>query len=110
MVVGRIMAHNRERLFQPYYEELTVGQLLLLDDNVLSYLKLTNPWGSGDGKGAPPGKKTPNPTINDAERLNKTKLKGEVSIQQTSRERLPAHLRDYIDDVERRGGDGSIRR
>lgn len=91
------MSHNRDRIFSDYYDGLTVAQLLLIDDNILSYVKMTNPWGSGDDK-KPVNRKTSEPTMSDAQRLNKTKLKGEVIIEQTVRDNLPVHVRDQIAD------------
>jgi hypothetical protein len=92
------MSHNRDRIFRSYYDELTVAQLLLIDDNILSYIKMTNPWGSDES--AKPTRKTPEPTMADAHRLGKTKLKGEVVIEQTRTENLPVHLREQIKDFK----------
>ena len=42
------MAHNHIVDFALLYERTTLGQLLLLDENALDYIMLTNPFGSGD--------------------------------------------------------------
>lgn len=42
------MAHYRDDDFEKYYTRKTFGQVLLLDENALGYVKLTSPFGSGD--------------------------------------------------------------
>jgi hypothetical protein len=73
------MAHDRAKPWEAslYYCGTSIGQLLLHDENLLDYLKLTAPFGSGDEKVDAQGKPSPStrpsrtktPTKEGAQRL-----------------------------------------
>jgi hypothetical protein len=101
VTVGRVMAHYRTTDFVHLYQRTTIGQLLLLDENALSYVKLTNPMGSGEETDVKPKAKTGTATTNDLERIASTKLKGKVQIVKSKLEDMPPEYKAMMLDMER---------
>lgn len=99
------MAHNRDRRFAPYYR-MPIGALLLLDENVFAYVKLTSPFGEGDGSktsapAAASGRKVTSLDEFRSTRMGSTLLReGEAQIRSTTINRMPAHLLHYMKDLE----------
>ena len=42
------MAQRQKLNFDRFYRRMTIGQLWLIDNDILEFVKLTNPFGSGD--------------------------------------------------------------
>jgi hypothetical protein len=116
------MAHNHLVDFAPLYRSKTIGQLLLLDDNLLEYVLLTSPMGSGDGgkKGSSTsGARTPRGKYSDiydahnlAAKINRANP-GAMQIVRTTKEayvRGKPWLAQYLRDEaakDQKGGHGN---
>lgn len=118
------MAHRQKLDFGRFYRRMTIGQLFMLDNDLIEFLVLTNPFGSGDetvtdgkpDRGTPVKKRvreivpTADVAHNIATQIRQkypgdplaAKLidKGHVSVDE-----LPPKVRMLLDDLEK-GRDG----